>query len=93
MGNKKPQLSSGLGLYLKSILFDPLKASVGNQRGGYTNAIRGLMVLQQGGDDAGQGQGAAVQGVGQNRFTVLSFDATLQAIGLEGLKVGGGTDI
>lgn len=52
------------------------------------NALWGLMVFEQCGHDSGQGEGAAVEGVHELDVAVLVLVAELQAVGLEGLKVG-----
>ena len=51
------------------------------------------MVLQQGGDDARQGQGAAVEGVDEFGLAVGVAEAALQAVGLVGLEVGHARDL
>ena len=47
-----------------------------------------LVVFQQRGHDARQGQGRAVERVQQLGFAAFNFVAALEAVGLEGLEVG-----
>ena len=68
-------------------LFDNIKTRVGNQRLGDADAFGGLIVLQQRGHDARQGQRRAVEGVRQLDFLLLVAVAEFEAVGLERLEV------
>ena len=73
-------------------LLDNVKSGIVLKCFGYAYAFRRLMVFEQGCNDAGQGQGAAVEGVDELHVAVFVFEAQLQTVGLEGLEVGDRAD-
>ena len=56
------------------------------------DALRCLMVFEQCGHDARQGEGAAVEGVHELDVAVFVLEAKFQSVGLEGLEVGDRAD-
>ena len=75
------------------LLVNFIKAEVRAQTLGHDDAVGRLVVLQQGGHDARQGQGRAVEGVAELHLAVLVLEAQLHAVGLEGLEVGDRADL
>ena len=55
-------------------LVDLVKAEVGTQALGHDDAVGGLVVFQKGGHDAGQGEGAAVEGVRKFGLAIGVFE-------------------
>ncbi len=69
-------------------LLNLVEAEVGTQALGHNDAVGGLIVLEEGGDDAWEGKGAAVEGVGETHLAVGVLETELHAVGLEGLEIG-----
>lgn len=70
-------------------LFDDVKSAVFYQDFGYLDAFGGLVVFQQGGHDAGQGEGGAVEGVAELFFLAACYSvAQTETVGLVGVEVG-----
>src|SRR5690606_21160654 len=74
-------------------LVDHIKTTIGNQHFGNLDTVFGLVIFQDARQDPGQCQRATVQGVCQLTLPGLVLVAELEAIGLEGLEIGNGTDL
>ena len=69
-------------------LVDNVAAHVGYEGSRNTDAVLGLVVLEQGSHDAGQGKGRAVEGVAELGLLGLGIAiAALQAVGLVRVEV------
>ena len=68
-------------------LFYSVKSGVGPQDFGNDDLPVFLAVFQKSGYHAGQGQGAAVEGVAELGFAIRIFEAAFEAVCLVGLEV------
>ena len=75
-----------------AFLINHFKSRVRNQCFRDADAFRRLIVLQQGGDDARQGQCRTVQRMAEFGFLVLCAVTAFQAVGLVGIEVGDGAN-
>ena len=70
------------------LVVEHLESAVGHEYAWHLDAVGRLVVLEDGGDDAGQGEGRAVEGVAQLNLLVVGVTvAAVQAVGLIALKV------
>ena len=74
-------------------LFDDVETEVGTQAFGHNDAFGSLVVLQKGGHYSWQGEGTAVEGVGQFHLAVGVFETQFHAVCLECLEIGYRTDL
>ena len=66
-------------------LVDDVEADVLAEHFGDYDAFGGLIVFEQGGHDAGEGESRAVEGVGQTGLLVVATVAALKTVGLFGV--------
>ena len=64
-----------------------VEAGVFAEAFGHHDSLRCLVVFEQGGHNAGQSQGRAVEGVAETGFLVGIAVTAFEAVGLIGLKV------